>query len=168
MAIIAKNKKTEYSTAPEGLWPAVCVDVVDQGMQPSPWGEAHKVQLRWQLEDLDPKTGKPYLVVRSFRLSLHEKSALRPMLESWRGRKFTAEELEGFDLEKLMGANCQIQVIHNLGKEGQTFANVQAVVPPAKGVPKLSMRGDYIRVKDRDEKAHEPNEGPITDEDVPF
>lgn len=169
MAIIAKSSKSDFSPAPEGLWQAVCVDVVDQGMQTSQWGESHRVQIRWQLEGDDPKSGKPYMAVRGFRLSLHEKSSLRPMLEAWRGRKFTPEELEGFDLEKLIGANCQVQIIHNIKDGGSVYANVQAVVPAAKGVAKLSMRGDYIRVKDREKKADEPGhfEG-ATDEDIPF
>jgi hypothetical protein len=29
------------------------------------------------------------------------------MLEAWRGQKLKAEELEGFDLEKLVGAKCE-------------------------------------------------------------
>jgi hypothetical protein len=169
MPIIAKNTKGDFTPAPEGLHSAVCVDVVDLGIQQSQWGEAHKVQIRWQLEDLDPKTNKPYMVVSKYTLSLHEKSRLRPTLEAWRGRKFTAEEMEGFDLEKLVGANCQIQVIHNVKDGGEVYANVQAVVPAAKNAPKLRPNGDYIRVAERDKRAQlEANPNGITDEDVPF
>ena len=164
MPIIAKSNKTEFTAAPEGLWPAVCCDINDLGMVKSQWGESHQVELRFQLEDLDPKTGKRYMVLRRFRLSLHEKSSLRPILESWRGRKFTKEEAEGFDLEKLIGVNCQIQVIHNVLPDGAVFANIQAIVPAAKGAPKLTVV-DYIRVCDRDRRDTPPE---ITDEDIPF
>lgn len=171
MAIIAKNNKGEFTPAPEGLHSAVCVDVVDKGMVSSSWGEAHKIQIRWQLEDHDPKTDKPYMVVSTYTLSLHEKSRLRPVLEAWRGRKFTAEESEGFDLEKLVGANCQIQVIHNIKDGGETYANVQAVVPAAKNAPKLRPNGEYIRVIDREKRAQlesQPNGYVAQDSDVPF
>ena len=40
--------------------------------------------------------GKPFLVRRRYTASLHEKSALRKDLESWRGRAFTNVELDGF------------------------------------------------------------------------
>lgn len=149
MSIIAKDSKGEFTPAPEGLWQAVCCDVVDQGMQTSQWGMSHRVQIRWQLEELDPKSGKPYMVVKGYRLSLHTKSALRPMLEAWRGKKFTAQELEGFDLEVLIGVNCQVQVIHNAKPDGNVYSNVQAVVPLGKGTPKLTVRGEYVRAKDR-------------------
>ena len=32
MPIYAKQKSGDFVPAPEGLWPAVCVDVVDKGM----------------------------------------------------------------------------------------------------------------------------------------
>lgn len=170
MSIIAKQNKSEFTPAPEGLWQAVCCDVVDLGVQSSQWGESHQIQIRWQIEGEDPKTKKPYMVMRKFRLSLHEKSSLRPMLESWRGKKFTATELEGFDLEKLIGANCQVQVIHNIKGEGEVFANVQAVVPPQRGVAKLAIRGEYIRVSERAHRADLENQpdGQEQEETVPF
>jgi hypothetical protein len=166
MAIIAKDNKSDFTPAPEGLWQAVCVDVVDLGMQTSQWGESHRVQIRWQLEGDDPKTGKPYMAVRSFRLSLHEKSSLRPMLEAWRGRKFTPEELKGFDLEKLVGVACQVQIVHGITGQGGTFAQIQAVVPPARGVAKLTPRGDYVRVKDREHQAANGHDSPPDDDET--
>lgn len=179
MSIIAMKKKGEYSKAPEGLWPAVCCDVVDLGLQKSQFGEAYKIEIRWMLgadEDpgLDPKSGRPYMVTNRYTLSLHEKSRLRPMLEAWRGRKFSVEELEGFDLEKLIGANCQVQVVHNVAAEGEVYANVQAVVPAARNAVKLRVNGDYVRVCER-EKRRELEQNPhqeggykATDQDCPF
>ena len=58
MPIYARKKETEFSPAPEGLWPAVCVDVVDLGIVQTPFGPQEKIQIRWQLEEKDPKTGR--------------------------------------------------------------------------------------------------------------
>ena len=168
MAIIARTNKKEFTPAPEGLWPAVCADVVDLGIQKTPWGDAHKVELRWFLEEKDPKTQKAFMLFKRYTLSLHEKSNLRRELETWRGRKFTSEELEGFDLEKLLGVNCQLQVIHNIKDEGETYANVQAIVPPARGVVKLSIPTDYIRMCDRSKEQIQQGAGVATDDDIPF
>ena len=96
MPIYARKKETEFSPAPEGLWPAVCVDVVDLGIVQTPFGPQEKIQIRWQLEEKDPKTGKRYLIVQKYTPSLHEKSKLRPMLEAWRGKKFSKEEERQF------------------------------------------------------------------------
>jgi hypothetical protein len=167
MSIIAKKNKSEFTPAPEGLWQAVCIDVIDRGIEKTPWGEAHKVEVRWALEDKDPKTEKPFMLIKRYTLSLHEKANLRRELETWRGKKFTSEELEGFDLEKLLAVNCQLQVIHNVKDGGECYANVQAIVPAPKGVIKLAIPHDYIRMCDRD-KVRNGQEPEITDDDIPF
>lgn len=169
MAIIARGNKKDFTPAPEGLWPAVCIDVVDLGIVKSQWGDKHKVQLRWALEEIDPKTEKPHMVVKRYTLSLHEKASLRRELETWRGRKFTAQESEGFDLEKLIGVNCQLQIMHNIQAEGDVYANIQAIVPAAKGVVRIPIPSDYIRMCDRNKPAEggaDPFEA--TDDDIPF
>src|SRR5208283_3191006 len=145
--------KKDYTPAPEGLWPAVCCDVVDLGILRTPFGERPQIAIYWHLEQIDPKTKFHFMVTQRFTPSLHEKSKLRPMLEAWRGRRFNPEELKKFDIEKLIGANCQLQVIHNITTDGRTFANVQAVVPPARGMAKLSVRNDYVRVSERAKRA---------------
>lgn len=175
MPIMAAKKKKEYTAAPEGLWPAVCCDVVDLGLQKSQWGEQYKVQIRWILDPadpelVDPKSGKSFMVVKRYTNSLHEKSRLRPMLEGWRGKKFSAEEEDGFDLEKLIGVCCQVQIVHNAVDEGDVYADVQAVVPFPKNQTKIRVPSDYIRMCEREKRkeleAH-PN-GEVTDDDIPF
>ncbi|MCL1855872.1 MAG: hypothetical protein FWF86_09075, partial [Clostridia bacterium] len=60
---------------------------------------------------------------------------LRKMLQSWRGAAFTAEELQGFDLKKLLGAGCQLQLIHKTNERG-VFAVVENIMALPKGTPK--------------------------------
>jgi hypothetical protein len=153
MAIIARGKSRDFAPAPEGLHRAVCVDVVDLGMVDGQFGRKHKVMLSWQIEET-MDNGKPFLVSKRYTLSLHKKSALRPDLESWRGKPFSEVEAEGFDLEKLLGANAQLNIVHNKVDDA-TFANISAVVPAAKGAPALKAR-DYTRVCDRE--GYEPPE----------
>jgi len=182
MAIIAKNSNGDFTPAPEGLWPAVCVDVVDLGVvQPKnpQYKPQHRIQLRWVLDAEPPlPTGQPHMAVRGFGLSLGEKSHLRPFLEAWRGKKFTDEELEGFDVERLLGVNCQVQILHKK-VEGKTYGNVQTAVPAARGVSKMEVPKDYIRQAERDRRAalevhpdgeEEPEyeNQTIEDSDIPF
>ena len=170
MPILAKDTRREFTPAPEGLHQGVCIDVVDLGLVKTQWGEKHQVEIRWQLVDLtDDTTGLPVLVLKRYTLSLNEKAKLRHHLEAWRGRKFTAEELDGFDLEKLLGVNCQIQVVHDLADDGRVWANVSAVVPLGKGMTKIRPSETYIRVADRDKKPMSGNgAAPVGDDEAPF
>lgn len=160
MAVYVTNNKKDFEPAPEGLHRAVCVDVVDLGMQDSPYGKKRKVQLRWQIEERR-SDGKPFLVLKKYTASLHKKSKLRPDLESWRGKGFTEAETEKLDLETLIGKQCQLNVTHVPFADGGVFAAVSAVVPAPKGLPPLVPQ-DYERVSERE--GYEP---PPSDEDFP-
>jgi hypothetical protein len=106
----------------------------------------YKVSLSWELPDEtaefpDKETGqtvtKPRVVSKEYTLSSHEKSGLRNLIESWRGRKFkTDEEAEAFDLSTLLGKGCMIQVNHHESGD-RTYARIGAVtsLPKAIGTP---------------------------------
>jgi len=167
MAIVASDNRKTWTPAPEGLHKAVCVDVVDLGIVDGQFGPRHKVRIVWQLEDVSPDDGKRFLVSQMFTLSLNEKANLRKTLETWRSKKLSQDDLKGFDLEKLIKANCQLQIIHNITDEGRTFANCQAVIPLGKGEAKLSPQ-DYIRHKDRANLMNAPLTEDETADSVPF
>jgi hypothetical protein len=62
-----------------------------------------------------------------FTLSLHEKASLRKILQSWRGKAFTPEELKKFDVTTILGKPCLITVTHEPKDGGGVYANVGAV-----------------------------------------
>jgi hypothetical protein len=100
------------STAPEGTFPAVCVDEIPLGRIKTVYDgeerERDMVRLVWQLGEEDPNTKLPYVVRQDYTASLDEKSKLRKHLQSWRGRAFSPVELFGFDLETIVGAGCML------------------------------------------------------------
>lgn len=175
MAIIAKDSGGgEFIPAPAGVHQAVCVDVIDMGLiveqfPGKPPKKTHKIRLAWQIEE-NMGDGKPFLVQKRYTLSLHEKANLRHDLEGWRSRPFTDEELAGFDVETVIGANCLLNIVH-ASKNGTTYANVNAVMPLKKNMPKMSATSDYKRIKDRtpdDTPVHDDEPPPLTDDDIPF
>lgn len=166
MPILASDSGVNFTPPPAGLTLAVCCDVIDRGLVKGKFGEKHKVVIRWQLEDVNPANGKRWITQKTYTCSLNERATLRKDLETWRGRKFSPEELKGFDLEKLIGVSCQVQISHAPGDDGRTFANVDAVLGLAKGQHKLTTT-EYVREKDRN-GATQPELVPDTDETVPF
>src|SRR5262249_13697382 len=132
--------------APEGTHAAVCVDVIDLGMVEETYSgktqQKHKVEIVWQVDGLDG--GTPFLVRRRYTCSLHEKATLRRDLESWRGRGFTDQELQSFDLEALLSTPCLLNVIHE-SRNGSIFANVAGVMRLPKDMTAPIPR-DYVRV----------------------
>lgn len=130
----------DYSPVPEGTHIARCVRVIDLGMQPGsqqyPEPRA-KVLLAWEIPDEPIKIDgeeRPALIMARFTASLHKKSQLRALLESWRGRAFTDEELKGFSLKHILDVPCMVTVVHSEAN-GRTYANVKSVAKMPKGVP---------------------------------
>lgn len=155
MGIIVTEGST-FEPHPEGQFRAVCVDVVERHGVETAFGPKNKVRLVWQTE-ATREDGKPFLASASFNASLHEQSRLRPFLEGWRGKKFTRDELKGFDLEKLIGVQAVIQIVHT-EKDGKVYDNVTTIMRPMQGMTPVQPNG-YIRVQDREDskaQAHVP------------
>lgn len=144
--IIDQGSSKEFIPCPAGTHQAVCVDVVDLGEQPTQYGPKRKVKIVWQVNEL-MDDGSRFSVQNRYTASLNEKAILRKDLESWRGRPFTEEELKGFDIEKLLGANCLLSVIHAESGD-KTYANVKSISPLMKGMQKIAPEG-YTRIQDR-------------------
>jgi hypothetical protein len=170
MPIIAKAGGN-FTPAPAGTHAAVCVDTIDLGeIEVTYQGKAqrkHKVTIVWQIDENLPD-GKPFLVRRRYTCSLHEKATLRRDLEGWRGRAFTDQELQGFDLETVLSAPCLLNVIHEI-KNGSTFANVAGVMRLPKGMTAPVPR-DYVRAIDRPPAQTDAADDDleISDDDGPF
>lgn len=155
MSVVAQrpSSRTTFTPCPEGLHQAVCVDVIDLGIVASKFGDKPKVRLVWQIAAVNAGTDRRFDVRKLYTLSLHDKAQLRKDLEGWRGKKFAdAEIVNGFNLERLLGANCQIQVVHDAGDDGAVWANVAAIVPAPAKVVKLFAVG-YTRAQDRDRRS---------------
>ena len=150
--LIAKATVNNIEPIPEGVFVAVCYSVVDIGTQYSETFDksTHKVVLSWEtpehrieVERDGKKLNVPRVISRRYTVSLGDKAILRRDLESWRGRGFTAEELEGFDLKKLLGAACQLQVIHTR-KDSKVYANVGTIMALPKGVTAPELESEPI------------------------
>lgn len=155
----------DFSPMPIGNHPAVCNMVVDLGKQrvvSQQYGEKikHQVWIRWETPDEqitwtdrdgNEHTG-PRVIGKIYTASLHENANLRADLESWRAKPFTAAELEGFDISKLLGVPCMVNVTHK-ANNGKTYANVTAVTPLPKAMrdnPPQSQIGLLLHDEDND------------------
>lgn len=199
MAIIASNNGGgDFELAPADQHAAVCYRVIDLGTQQSEWQGTvkHKrlITISWEL-DAKMSDERPFTIHKRYTLSLSEKSALRPDLEAWRGRPFTIEEEEGFDVAKLIGAPCLLQVIHAV-KGGKTYANVSSIMklPKAMKAPALVNETINFSLDDFNEetfmklsenlratiakspeymeatkpKDQQPQSAPLADDEIPF
>ena len=136
------NGGGDFKRVPPGAHIGRCVSVIDLGTQTTngQYGEksTHRLRVVWELfgEDADgtPLTvtfeGKtmPMTISKNYTVSLHEKANLRKELAGWRGRDFTPEEAKAFDVSKLLGAYCMVNVTQS-ESNGKVYSNVAGLTP---------------------------------------
>lgn len=139
MLILAETKEKTYEQCPEGTFPAICHSIIDIGTQPNTFeGETtlkHQLIITWQIAgDERTSNDEPFTMRKWYTASFHPKSRLRIDLESIRGRKFTPEELAGFDLQKVVGSTCLMGIVHGTDKMGKPKAQISSLMKLPKGM----------------------------------
>jgi hypothetical protein len=131
----------DFVPHPEGIHPAVCVDVMDLGLVETEFqGQrrlVNKVRLVFESE-ARTEEGKPCSVSKNFTASLHPKAKLAEFLGKWRGRP--VQPGESIDLAKLIGASCTLVISHQQNLAGRTYAAIDAVSKPTR---KVAASGTY-------------------------
>ena len=111
------NDTPSYPTVSVGVHKARCVRVIDLGTQQNDYqGQIswkRQVMLIWEVPSETNNKGEPLTISKFYTLSLNEKANLANDLVSWRGRPFTETEKKAFDISKVAGKPCSINVILN-------------------------------------------------------
>ena len=138
MGLIAKNEGIEFERLEDGLYTAVSSMLIDLGIQNNErFGKKQrKFIIVWQILGQTIEINgeeKPRVISKEYTLSLNEKSKLRADLQAWRGKAFTPEELNGFDLVNILNKPCQLQIITE-EKNNKPYTNIVAIVAMPKGM----------------------------------
>jgi len=131
----------DFKPHPEGIHPAVCVDLIDLGLVETDWqGQrrlVNKLRLAFETEQRG-EDGKNCIITKTFTASLHPKAKLSDFVGKWRGRPVVPGE--SIDLANLVGANCTLVISHQQNLVGRTYASIDAVSKPTK---RLVPSGSY-------------------------
>lgn len=144
MPITATNKATR-ELVPAGNYVARCFQMIEIGtVQEIINGRsviAKKVRIGWELPTElrvfdEAKGEQPLMVSKEYTLSMNEKSNLRKDLRAWRGKDFTADEAKGFDITRLIGAPCMLNVIHKqaVTDPSRVYEQIAGITPLPRGI----------------------------------
>jgi len=144
MAILAKQNSTPRELIPADNYIARCYKMIQVGTvvenfqgQPK---TMQKVRIGWELPTelkvfKEEKGPQPLVIEKEYTLSMAEKANLRAILTSWRGLGFSEEEAKAFDITKLIGAPCMLNVIHKPSKTDATkiYEEISSITKLPKG-----------------------------------
>lgn len=140
--------KAKIPPVEPGVYPAVCVGVVDLGEQETQYkGKtryADKVKLIFELPtetvEVDGEE-KPRQLSRDFTLSSSPRSALRQFVSQWMGKGFSDDEFAEFELNGLLGRAGLLNVVHS--EDGQ-YANIGGATAIPRGMQPPKSATPYI------------------------
>lgn len=137
------SKQIERKIVPQGNHIARCYGMIEIGtVTEKILGEEktnYKVLIDWELPletttFSEEKGEQPFVFSKEFTLSMHEKSNLRGVITSWRGKPLSDNEAKTFDLTKLIGATCMLNIVHRQSRDGsKTYPHLAGVTPLPKG-----------------------------------
>lgn len=145
LPIYATNSGIKREPIPAGNYVGRCFQMIHIGTIAEYFnGEPknlNKVRIGWELPTerrvfKEENGEQPFVVSKEFTLSMNEKSNLRKMLASWRGKDFSEDEAKKFDITKLLGVPCMINVIHKPKASDPTviYEQIATVSPIPKGL----------------------------------
>lgn len=137
-----RNTGEDFKPHPEGGFAVVCVDVIDLGEQVHVYKGKTKVNPRVALAFVSGERredGELFVITKEFTNSDYETANLRVLLEQWRGKPYTQEQLDegdGLPLHLLAGQAGYMTVAHGQSKAnpGRTYAGIQSLIPLPKGL----------------------------------
>jgi len=145
MSINATNNGVARELIPAGNYVARCYQMIEIGtVKEFVMGkevQAKKVRIGWELPTelkvfREEKGEQPLVISKEYTLSMNEKSNLRKDLKSWRGKDFTEEEAKCFDITKLIGAPCMLNIIHKpkVSDPHSFYEQISGITPMPKGM----------------------------------
>lgn len=149
MSMIVKNEgNSEIKQLDPGVYTGIASAIIDLGVQENlMYGKMQrKVMIVWNIIGETVKINdeeKPRVISKEYTMSLSEKSTLKRDLQAWRGKPFTAEELQGFDLENILNVPCQLQ-INQEEKNGKTYTVIAAIMAIPKGMKVEKIDNVYV------------------------
>lgn len=139
MALVLPTKGADFELTPAGSHIATCYRIVDLGTQETTYlgkpKHSHLILISWELPEERMRDGRPFSIHRRYTYSSSPKANLRKDLESWRGQVFNDADFGSFDLSRLLGVGCMLNVIHD-DKGENVYANISAIMALPKGVAK--------------------------------
>lgn len=146
---VTQGEGSDIDPIPAAVYVGTCFAIYDLGHQEDFFNEGqfkHQVMLMWEIPDVRieiEKDGKkidmPRAVMKTYTLSIDSRSNLYKDLVAWRGKDFSKEEMERFELGNIIGACCQIQVGIKTSKKGNPYNEVLNIMAMSKGMKKPEM-----------------------------
>lgn len=156
MSLKVKRKAvSNIPPLPGGTYMGVCIAVVDLGEQYEQFDKQRQgkyvdqcmfiFELPSERVEVDGEDKPRWISSKRLTQSLHERSKLASILESWRGQPLSEQDIsDGFDLSDMLGQPAMLTVSLKERKDGTQCNQLTAVSGFPKGIPIPQVESELI------------------------
>lgn len=140
MKFVANQPDGEFASPEPGTCIAALTGLIDLGTEPASNPEftaRRRLMMRWEL-DQEMKDGRRFIVNQWASVSFHERSKLRGIMESWRGRAYKPGEV--MNPKAALGRSAMVNVVIN----DRGYADIASVSPLPKKMEPLEPAGALL------------------------
>ena len=131
---------TPKKQLPTGLHPAILIWIIDIGQQETPWGWKPRVMFTFELPkqviEIEGEGFKPMVHSEEISPFIWETSNLGKFLQGWFGKL----PKEAFDLKKLLGKPCMLNIIH----KDNGYPKINSISPPTAEAKNFQPTNDLL------------------------
>lgn len=145
MGIYGRKSENTFELPPAKNLQAVCIGIFDIGRQKNEYQGVvtfpYKLIIMFELKALQTqgeRVGQRFQISEFYTNSTSENSNIRRDVGHWVGKEFTDAEFEAFDLETLIGQNCQIQIVHKEKASGGVKARIGSIAQSVEDIAPIS------------------------------
>lgn len=153
-----KQQESKFRPHSTGMHVAQCVDTINFGecvtdFPGKPKSLSPKCALVFRTGEVNEKTGEFIDIVAEYGAFMSTKAKLRALLESWRGRPYTEEQVQedGIPMDKLVGKWAYLNIGQKVSAGGRVYAYILSAnpVPPTVAVPTLKAytRPEFLELR---------------------
>ena len=161
---VSKSAGGNFTPAPAGRFQGVCVDVVDEGMQPNPFKNNElqaKVSIAFQLDKMMDDGSRRFFISKWFTFSLDERASLAGFICDWLEISYSQIPDE-FNLEELIGRNARLRIIQEPKKNNpaEMGSKIKSIEPWDENDGALMSPLNFTRKVDREDYAGPTTQAP--------
>jgi len=120
---------------------AICVDVINHGMQETPWGVKPRVEFVFETGRKN-ESGMPEILSRTYNHFPYSRSTLTLEIKNWLGLDISGDD-KGWDLNGCVGRHAKLTTCEVVSENGTTYSKIETVDSP--GAVHVEPSGTYQR-----------------------
>ena len=158
LTISGESGGGDFPKLEPGIYHGTCYSIIDLGESDQEYkgvvSKKKRIHLGFEItEAVDPSTnivmtedGRPFGAFKTYTASTSELSTLRKHVESWRGKSYTDEEVNSFDITQMIGCTVKIEIgltkKSDFGEGGNP--KIVALREPRDGIKKVETHNDIV------------------------